>query len=853
MEDENGEEDVRRGWLRWLGVGAGSLALILLALWTQRAPIVENFIGRELNRRGVEASYDLKEIGLRTQRIENIVLGDPANPDLTARWVEVDIGFTDLSPHVAAVRASGVRMRGSYRNGVLKLGELDKFRDPKSTAPFSLPDIVVALKDARMRIETDAGAIGMEIEGKGNLRSGFSGKLAAAMPRASLAGCGLADMTAALGVAMRDGRPHLTGPVRAAALGCPASATAIAKPEADVDVWLGKALDRWNGHVRLAGEALKSNDVVLARPAGRIDFDGTSSGTGGRARIGGTALSAAGALAGATEINGGWHVGPGDMRMQGRLSAHQLRLAGRDPLAGLRQSAAGTPVGPLAARLADAVAQAGKDNVLQTNLALVQRGGRGSVVLTGTRFAARSGAKAEIPGEGRVTILWPGQGGGPIDWALDGSVTIEGGGMPKAALRLARRPGGGFGGQLFLDPYAARDAKLSLEPVRFVAGPRGDTRFSTVVRLDGPLPGGRLRGLVAPVEGQLAANGVIAINPRCVPISLTEARYGDFAIGRTRQTLCPVDGGPLFAAGPGGMRGGAEIRKLALVGRSGESPMKFTADSARITTGREGFALSQAALAIGPAASPVSISAASLTGKFVDRGVAGKLTGAGGKIGSVPLIVEDGNGDWSFADGALKLAARTTVRDAQTPGRFQPLNVPDFALSMKDGRIVATGTMRAPRNDAVVARVDIAHDLGTGRGKADLIMPGLVFGPGLQPEDVTRLALGVVANVTATVSGEGHIRWNGSTVTSDGLFRTDNANLAAAFGPVEGLSGQIRFTDLIGLVTAPGQEARIGMVNPGIEVRDGVVRYQLEPGQKVHIEGGGWPFSGGRLVLLPTT
>ncbi|MBH2000187.1 MAG: YdbH domain-containing protein, partial [Sphingomonadaceae bacterium] len=79
------------------------------------------------------------------------------------------------------------------------------------------------------------------------------------------------------------------------------------------------------------------------------------------------------------------------------------------------------------------------------------------------------------------------------------------------------------------------------------------------------------------------------------------------------------------------------------------------------------------------------------------------------------------------------------------------------------------------------------------------------------------------------------------------------ANLAAAFGPVEGLSGEIHFTDLINLVTAPGQEVRIASVNPGVEVREGVVRYRLEAGQKVRIEGGGWPFSGGQLVLLPTT
>ncbi|WP_242122826.1 YdbH domain-containing protein [Sphingobium sp. Sx8-8] len=853
MEDEDGEKDIRRGWLRWLGVGTGSLALILAALWTQRAPIAENFISRELNRRGVQGSYDLTNIGLRTQRIENIVLGDPAHPDLTARWVEVDIAFTGLAPQVAAVRAGGVRMRGSLHDGVLSLGEIDKFRDPASTAPFSLPDILLALNDARLRLDTDAGIVGMQIDGRGNLRSGFRGKLAAAMPNAGIGGCGLADMTAMLDVAMQDGRPHLSGPARGEAFACRDMATAMAKPAADMDIWLGKALDRWNGHVDLAGAALKSHGVLLARPSAKIDFDGTAASTAGRARIGAAALSGSGLLAGASEIRGGWVIGKSDLRMQGRLSVRQLRLAGRDPLAGFRESAAGSPLGPLAARLADAVRRAGQNNVFQTNLAFAERAKGGSLVLTGTRFFAKSGARLAIPGDGRVTIGWPGKGQAAVDWALDGAVTSEGSGLPKAALRLARRPGGGFGGQLFLDPYAAGNAKLSLEPVRFVAGPGGDTRFSTQVRLDGPLPGGRLRGLVAPIEGQLDAHGRIAVNSHCVPVSLIEARYGSFAIGRTRQTLCPAGGQALFAAGAAGVRGGAEIRKLALTGTSGDSPMRLTADTARMVLGREGFALSHADLAIGPQDSPVRLTAATLDGKLAAGGFGGRLTGAGGKIGAVPLILEEGAGNWGFADGTLKLAASLTVRDAQTPGRFQPLKVPDFALTLKDGRIAATGTLRVPRNDALVARADIVHDLGRGRGRADLTVPALAFGPSLQPEDVTRLALGVVANVKGTVSGEGHIRWNGSQVSSDGLFRTDNASLAAAFGPVEGLSGELRFTDLLGLVSAPGQEARIRSVNPGIEVRDGVLRYRLEAGQKVRIEGGGWPFSGGQLVLLPTT
>ena len=852
MEDEDGEMEVRRAWLRWLGVGSGSLALVMIALWTQRAPIAENFIGREMNRRGVEASYDLKQVGLRTQRIENIVLGDPANPDLTASWVEVDIAFTSLSPHVAAVRAGGVRLRGSYRDSVLRLGELDKFRDPASTAPFSLPDIVLGLSDARVRLDTDAGPIGMDVEGKGNLLSGFRGRITAAMPRARFSGCGMTEATARLNLAMRGGRPHLTGPARAAAIGCPDAGTAIAKPVADVDVWFGKALDRWAGHVTLSGEALRSKGMVMARPGGRIDFDGSAEAMAGRARIGADQLSGLGAVAGRTEFSGGWQIGGDGARVQGQLSARQLHLAGRDPLAGLRQSTSGTPVGPLANRLADAVRRAGAANVLQSTVALAQRGQGGSVVLSGVRFEARSGARAAIPGDGRITVAWPGKSGAAVDWALEGALTTEGGGLPKAALRLARRAGGGFGGQLFVDSYAAQDARLSLEPVRFSAGPHGDTRFSTTLRLDGPLPDGRLRGLTVPVEGQMTAGGAVAINRRCVPLSLTEAKYGSFAIGRTRQILCPVDGA-LFATGPGGMRGGAEIRQLALTGRSGDNPMRLSADRARVLLGREGFALSRAELLIGAGESPVRLSAEALDGRSSATGLAGTLSGAGGKIGAVPLIIEEGAGNWSFAGGALKLAAKVMVRDAQPAARFQPLAVPDFQLTLKDGRIAATGALRVPRNGAMVARADIIHDLSSGRGKADLDVPGLVFGPELQPEEVTRLALGVVANVKATVTGKGHIRWTGSDVTSDGVFRTNNASLAAAFGPVEGLSGELRFVDLLGLISAPGQELRMASVNPGVEARDGVIRYRLEAGQHVRIEGGGWPFSGGRLELLPTT
>jgi hypothetical protein len=112
---------------------------------------------------------------------------------------------------------------------------------------------------------------------------------------------------------------------------------------------------------------------------------------------------------------------------------------------------------------------------------------------------------------------------------------------------------------------------------------------------------------------------------------------------------------------------------------------------------------------------------------------------------------------------------------------------------------------------------------------------------------------GVVALVQGTVTGQGRINWSGSgAVTSSGEFSTANMDLAAPFGPVTGLSTTVRFSDLLGLKTEPGQTATIASINPGILVENGTIRYQLLPNQMVRVEGGEWPFMGGRLILQET-
>jgi hypothetical protein len=69
---------------------------------------------------------------------------------------------------------------------------------------------------------------------------------------------------------------------------------------------------------------------------------------------------------------------------------------------------------------------------------------------------------------------------------------------------------------------------------------------------------------------------------------------------------------------------------------------------------------------------------------------------------------------------------------------------------------------------------------------------------------------------------------------------------------VTGLKGNIHFTDMLGLVTAPDQRVTIAEINPGIAVTDGVIRYRILPDRKLSIAEGRWPFAGGTLTLEPT-
>ncbi|HEX9933105.1 MAG TPA: exoprotein, partial [Allosphingosinicella sp.] len=180
-ETETVEVERPRRRRRWPFVLGGLLLLVaagLLIVWLLRFSIAADFIKREFESRGVQASYELKRIGFRRQRVENLVIGDPRAPDLTARWVEIELSWGGFRyPRVALITARGVRMRGRIVNGRVTLGQVDRLLPPPTGAPFRLPDQRVDVADAAIRLETRGGAIGIALAGRGNLSNGFRGHM----------------------------------------------------------------------------------------------------------------------------------------------------------------------------------------------------------------------------------------------------------------------------------------------------------------------------------------------------------------------------------------------------------------------------------------------------------------------------------------------------------------------------------------------------------------------------------------------------------------------------------------------------------------------------------------------------
>lgn len=820
MDADSDDRRPTRTRRRWL-IAASILGLGAVGLWMQRAPIASDILARELGKRGIDSRYRITALGPRAAILENLRLGDPANPDLVARRARVDLGWTLTGPAIKRVTLDGMRLRAELKDGRIRLGALDRLLPEPTGEPFRLPTLDMRFRDARIALATPAGRIGIAFEGGGKFSDGFTADTAMAAPALAASGCTLKGGHARLGVAIVARRIALSGPATIQTLDC--GETRLTNVQLETSSELPEALDKAAGRVTATAGPVRS-------PAGAANGVNLA----GRYKAG-----FAGAMSASFQGSAAW---------SGLDAPAALRTQVRRAAAGF----SATPVAPLATRSAASLDALLGNSSGNADVDFDLSGKSGRIRLQNLAARGPDTTRLRLTGKG---LLLPFSNGAAPE--VDGELTLSGARVPNLTARLDQViPGRSGNLAVMMAPFAAGGARLTATPIDIRILPSG-YRVSGRALVDGPLgAAGRVEGLVVPLNFIFQNNSLRSGGAsRCVTTGFTRVTVGDVTLSDSALSLCPASGTSLVRFSDAGIVSRLNVPSPRLSGRLGETPFALSGQhlNLAIQGGSVGFRLDNAGVRLSGGDTATAASAALVTGRFSNGPASGTIGGFAGKLAEVPLLFDQGKAGWRFANSALTLSQLSArVRDATADPRFEPVRASAATMRLADGVFAGKAALAHIATGAALGSVDLVHRFSGGSGEARIAVPGLRFGEGFQPEQLTRLTRGVIANVEGAINGEGIIGWSPRGVTSTGTFATEDMDLAAAFGPVSGLKGTIRFDDLLGFTTAPHQRATMAELNPGVLVTDGEIVYRILPGFRVEIESGRWPYAGGELILDPT-
>ena len=836
---------------RWR-ISLGLLAVILgsaAVLWFSREQIAGNIIEDQLDALGLEASYDIERIGGTRQVVRNLVVGDPARPDFTAEQLTVILRYRFGTPVIGRVELVRPRLYGSFHDGTLSFGSLDPVIFTDSGEPPSLPDLDVQITDGRGLITTDYGPVGIKLEGEGEIDSGFAGMIAIAAPEFEGAGCAVRGASAFGELTTYRGRPSFDGPVRLKRLECPGSDTMLRDVAVMTDVTGDKDLSGLEGEGRFASRALSSPWFAANGANGSLGGSYRNGNLRARYSLAVRGVDAEQARIALLTAEGTLRASDGlrQLELETALEGNGLRIGDTlsATLAGFEQTTGDTLLAPLLRKARLAFEREAQGSSLAGNLTVRKTDDDFSIVMPEGRVTGGSGTT--LLSLSRVQF---GSAGGAPRFL--GNFATGGEGMPRIVGRMERRGQGAPLLRMRMAEYVAGSSSLAIPELVIAQSPQGVIGFSGQVAASGPLPGGSAQGLRVPVSGNYSARGGLSLWRQCTDVRFDRLEMANLALSGTSLTLCPSSSGAIVRTGPGGLRIAAGTPSLRLAGMLGDTPVK-------IASGPVGFAWPGAMSAreldvtLGPPGTDTRFRIANLDARLGED-IAGTFDEADVRLYAVPMDLQNASGIWAYRNGVLSIEdADFRLVDRQAEARFEPLVARDATLTLEDSVIDAFAELREPTTDRVVTAVDIRHSLATGTGHADLSIAGLRFDDRLQPDMLSQRALGVIANASGVVTGVGRIDWNEGGITSSGEFSTEEFDFAAAFGPVRGASGTIVFTNLLELTTAPGQTLKVASINPGIEIFDGEIAFDLSGGTALSIAGGTWPFLGGTLQIEPVT
>ncbi len=856
LDPEGGKSRSIRPRRRWTRRAIGLAILLAIGLflvaWAHRERIADSFISDTLAGLGVEANYEIEQITPQHQVFTNIVVGDPAHPDLTIErleaWIEPRLGL----PSIGRLKVVRPRLFGTVQDGTPSFGALDPVIFPEQPdQPFVLPDMVLELVDARGLIEGDYGPIGLKAEGTGNLRGGFDGLLAANAPSLVLDGCEVQGATLYGQIGIDAERPTFSGPLRAAKADCAEMDLASESLAFELSVRVDRTLDGAQGRAQLSAAKIVLQDLATADLTGRTEFAWRDRGLTAEYAFDAAEMDSDFLRIAALSAEG-------TLRSRGKPAAYELEgdIEGSGVavgtsldtrLADAARAAEQSFAGPMLTQIRRRLAEEGRGSTLSASFTVRSRPEEGTSLVVPTAWLRGTG------GETLLSLSRFQLGDAEGAPRFFGNFATGGRGLPRLTGRMERQDDGDLALRLTMAEYRVGSGRLAIPEMALFQGPGGVTGIAGRIEASGALPGGSVTGLRLPVSGTYSGSDGLMLWRNCADISFGRLQLAELMLVRRGLTLCPPARSAILRSNSAGMRIAAGAPSLDLSGTLGGTPV-------RIRTGATGFAwpgnltVRSLDVALGPPDNTSRFAVSGLSARIASD-IEGTFDGARLALSATPFDIRDAQGRWAYRDGAFEVSeADFTLEDRERQWRFAPLIAHDAALTLADGRITSSASLHEPTSEREVAQVKLAHHLETDDGRADFVVDHLRFDDQLQPDTLTPLALGTIANARGVLRGVGEIVWDeGGVVRSGGRFSSDSFDFAAAFGPVSGASGTVVFTDLINLTTAPNQEVRLAAINPGIEVLDGRLGFEIRGGETIQITGGSWPFMGGTLYLQPAT
>ncbi len=849
-------QPTRRFKKRWLFL-VMLLIIIGIALfaWSQRIAIVDRALRDQLEDYDVAVEYEIVEIGPRFQRLRNIIIGDPDNPDFTAKEVDIDLKVSFTGAVLRTIWVRGGYLRGRYKEGELSFGKLDSLLETDDDVPFEFPDLALDIANSKMRLNSDWGLIGIGLSGRGHLQRNFNGALAVKSNRLDINECIINNSRYTGQIKISNQKPSLDGWFTHEDFECAVGDAAGISIAAQLD--MSEDFKRWRGNADILLDSVKNDGIAIRDIAAKLEFSGNLSRTDLQYELQKSAFTGSGITINNMQTQGearlsisedGYNLAAlGDASIAG-ASAEPSTI---DTLRSYRNIADNSPIAPLLRIWAPALAQSASN--FSTNMGYDIALGdtvnnRNIIILNNAELTSKSGVHVSL--SDNIKFEKPSKA---LDWRIKSPIgfALRGGKLPNLTAKVEQGQGNLWTGEVEMPAYRAGTSLLALNDVKFNGSLNGGWNFSGSTVMSGAIPSGRVERLSLPIDGQWKPDGKFEFLTGCKNISFAMLQASDFRLQNQNIEICPDGRNAIVNSDRDGIALAGQIQNLSIAATLGKNPISIQSDGIVFSL-KDGLIANDVRLDIGESDNLSSFAMAQLTANFNGQTIAGIASDGKAKIGAVPLDMDQAQLNWQYENAILSAKGSLLVRDAEQVDRFNPLSVPDLILSLENGEISALAEVQEPSTGRKIAIFDLKHILSDTTGRALFSVDDLTFDAGFQPELLSNIVLGVIANVQGAVNGDGVISWNGSEVKSRGKFSTNDMDLAAAFGPIEGLTGEIKLTDLINITSEDRQIVNIASVNPGIDVRDGRISYQLLPGQKVQIHGGSWPFAGGRLILEPT-